>query len=55
MSGDKATDDIDALRDYLKKFIEAANMSQHTRSMSLSKMQELVFWLRAGEASRDRP
>jgi hypothetical protein len=39
---------IDAWREQCRAFIESANLSHHARSMAIPKMDEMIFWIRAG-------
>lgn len=41
-------DPIEGLRQRCKAFIENANMTSHARSMALPKLEEMIFWIRAG-------
>lgn len=42
-------DPVTALHEQCKQFIENANMSSHARMMALPKLDEMVFWIRAGQ------
>lgn len=44
-------DPITQLRDHCKAFIENAGLSQHHRMMALPKLEEMIFWIRAGTAA----
>jgi hypothetical protein len=41
-------DPISALRSQCLAFIDGANLSQHARMMALPKLEEMIFWIRAG-------
>lgn len=43
-------DPISALRNQCLAFIDGANLSQHARMMALPKLEEMIFWIRAGTA-----
>lgn len=42
-------DPVTQLRDHCKAFIENARLSEHHRMMALPKLDEMIFWIRAGQ------
>jgi hypothetical protein len=43
-----AYDFIRAFDEHAKKIIDNANLTEHHKAMALSKLAELVYWLKAG-------
>ena len=46
------SDVIEELLAYARRVIEQANLPHHNRMMATTKLDELVFWVRAGMARR---
>ena len=40
--------DIDGLRRDVRQFIDSAKVSTTARSMALTKLDEMIFWIRSG-------
>ncbi len=47
-------DDISALQAYCREFIEKANLSHHAFMLAMPKLDELIFWIRAGMKKNER-
>ncbi len=44
------SDAVDELQAHARRVIEQANLPEHNRLMALPKLEELIFWIRAGMA-----